>query len=968
MKKFALVICILVNIIISHQGHAQYYILGQDPASQKWFYIETEHFKILFPKVFLPRANELAAKLEYMYENGTQTLKHKPKKIPVIIHTEGVVPNAYSLWTPKRTEFFMTPPQNNYAQNWMDQLIIHEDRHMIQMDKMNKGATRVLSFFIGQHAGAMALGLFLPMWYMEGDAIVLETSMSQSGRGRLPSFEMKMRAQILEKGLFNFEKASLGSFIDYVPDQYYFGYYFVAQSRAFYGAELWEKAIDNSGRNPWQISPISHSFRMQTGLNKKQLYKKLYSNLRDQWLLQASTIPIMWSIELPLPKSKHYSNYKYPHFINDSIIIAEKSGLEHYPQFVKINIQSGKEQIITSPGYYTVEELPLPESIPVLGKNSPGSSTADFLSIERNKMVWSEKKLDPRWEHRNYSVIMIYDIEHDRKKQLTHQSRLFAPSLFPDATQIAAVQISNNSECNIVILNALDGKIQKILPNIDSLLFMVPSVSENGKKICCVAQGDSGNAILEYDVFSGRSEVLLEPSFTEISNPTYQDKYIFFNASFSGINNIYALDTATRSVFKISSVPFGAFDADLSPNKSQIVFSYYTSDGFTLHKAPFDSSQWQSINSLADQSIALHESYLAQESGPIELANIVDGNYTAKPYREIMHLFNFHSWLPVSMNMDNYSLSPGLSFMSQNLLTTSVLQCGYAFNANEKNGRIYADYKYTGFYPVFKLNFSEGIRNNFIDWENNSLNSFSWHTKEISFGLSLPFTSTYRQFYQKYFVSSDLCYSEVHSSSPTLVPVPSGRYLSSVSELSFSNYEKTVLLDLAPRFGQSINAFFRKSLSNELDLGEQFAARVTLFFPGLLRHHSFKVEGDFQKKHASDFSYEDHFIYPRGFVNQRSEQAWRISINYKMPLCYPDAHIGSIFYFRRIKMNLFVDYAEGKILNNEKYYRSFGAETTCDTHVLRFFIPLDIGFRYTYIPQNNADIFELLLGINFSGF
>lgn len=968
MKKSTIAFFFFISLFTMHRGMAQYYVLGQDPASQKWYFLETEHFKIVFPSVFIPRIKELANKLEFMYENGTQTLNHQPRKIPVVIHTEGVVPNAYSLWTPKRTEFFMTPPQNNYAQEWLDQLIIHEYRHMIQMDKMNKGTTRILSYFIGQHAGALALGFFLPMWYMEGDAVVVETAMSQSGRGRLPSFEMKMRAQLLEKGLYNFEKASLGSFKEFVPDQYFFGYYFVTQSRKLYGSALWEKAIDNSGRNPWQINPISHSFKQQTGLNKKQLYQQLFSNLRDQWLLQASAVPITWSTDIPLPKTKFYTNYKYPRFVNDSIIVAEKSGLDKYPQFVKINIFSGQEQVIATPGFYTVEELPLPEVIPVIGKNSPGSSTADCISVENGKMVWSEKKFDARWDHRSYSVVMIYDLEKDKCQQLTHQSRLFAPSLFPDASQIVAVQLSTSNVCNLVILNANTGSITQTFPNPDSLFFMIPSVSDDGKKICCIAQGDSGKSIIEFDVLSGQSDVLLRYSFSDISNPTYQGGYIFFNASYSGIDNIYALDTTTKDIYQISSVPFGAYDADLSPNDSVVVFSSYTSDGFILQKAPFEKSQWKPINSVKNQSINLYECYLPQESGPIELSNIADSIYTIKRYRDFLHVFNFHSWLPLSINMDNYAIMPGVSLMSQNLLTTSILECGYAFNHNENSGRIYADYKYTGFFPVFSLHFSQGKRNNFTDWEDGNWDSYAWQSTELGLGLSIPLTSSYRQFYQKYNLSSSLNYTDTHMDDGTLVSNPSGSFLSSSSELRLSNYEKTVLLDIAPRFGQAINIFFRRRIAGDIDLGQQFAGRATLYFPGVLRHHSFKTEVDFQHKNSETFSYEDHFIYPRGYSNQRTNEAWRISLNYKFPLCYPDAHIGSMLYFRRLKLNLFADYGEARFLNHQKIYRSFGSEVTCDTHVFRFFIPLDIGFRHTYIPQYNSNSFEFLLGINFSGF
>lgn len=280
-----ILIALLFGLFLSNAVSAQYYMLGEDAANQRWYCIDTKHFHLVFPESFLNRAQTLANQSEQYYRAITGTINHSNERIPVLIHTGSVVANAYSLWTPERTEYFMTPSQNNYAHNWLLQLIIHEDRHMVQMDKLNQGLTKTFSYLIGDQAVAITLGLFMPMWYMEGDAVTTETAFSKSGRGRIPSFEMKMKAQLLTEGLYNFEKASLGSYKNYVPDQYYFGYFFIAQSRKHYGPQLWDNAIRNSARNRWQISPLSHSFKQQTGYNKKQLYQLFFQDLKDQWLL-----------------------------------------------------------------------------------------------------------------------------------------------------------------------------------------------------------------------------------------------------------------------------------------------------------------------------------------------------------------------------------------------------------------------------------------------------------------------------------------------------------------------------------------------------------------------------------------------------------------------------------------------------------------------------------------------------------
>ena len=190
----------------------QYYNLGQDPSNLKWRQISTPHFRIIYPENFEIKAQKMLPALDYVYTRGAKTLAYKTKRVPFIIHNYNSVSNAVTGWAPKRVELFTCPPQDSYAQDWLDQLIIHEYRHVVQLDRTNQGFTKVLSWFAGEQAAVMINGLFVPSWFMEGDAVCTETALSQSGRGRIPAFEMLLRAQVKQKGAFTYDKAALGSY------------------------------------------------------------------------------------------------------------------------------------------------------------------------------------------------------------------------------------------------------------------------------------------------------------------------------------------------------------------------------------------------------------------------------------------------------------------------------------------------------------------------------------------------------------------------------------------------------------------------------------------------------------------------------------------------------------------------------------------------------------------------------------
>ncbi|MFA5782836.1 MAG: hypothetical protein WC868_11280, partial [Bacteroidales bacterium] len=103
LKKshFIRIAFLIIFSFIGSSIRAQYYNIGQDPASIKWQQIKTENFKIIYPEDFAKHAQYLANVLQYVRIYGTKTLGHQPKQLTVILHNRTVVANAFSLWSPK---------------------------------------------------------------------------------------------------------------------------------------------------------------------------------------------------------------------------------------------------------------------------------------------------------------------------------------------------------------------------------------------------------------------------------------------------------------------------------------------------------------------------------------------------------------------------------------------------------------------------------------------------------------------------------------------------------------------------------------------------------------------------------------------------------------------------------------------------------------------------------------------------
>src|SRR5690606_11402371 len=141
------------------------------------------------PSAFENEAQQLADKLTKLRELVSADLGKEPRKISIILHNQTVESNGNVQLAPRRSEFFTTPPQQGDFQNWLDNLAIHELRHVVQFDKLT-GYLRAPFF---EQLALAIYGVTLPAWFFEGDAVVAETRLSHAGRGRLPSWEMPFR-------------------------------------------------------------------------------------------------------------------------------------------------------------------------------------------------------------------------------------------------------------------------------------------------------------------------------------------------------------------------------------------------------------------------------------------------------------------------------------------------------------------------------------------------------------------------------------------------------------------------------------------------------------------------------------------------------------------------------------------------------------------------------------------------------
>lgn len=936
----------------------QYFIWGQDPASLKWKQIQTENFQVIFPEGFEKQAAYVSDALEYSFVVGSRTLGHRPRKVPVVIHNQTVVANGFVSWAPRRLEMFSNPPQNNYAHDWLEQLAVHEFRHIVQVDKLNQGATRFLSFLIGEQAPGAVFGLFVPMWFAEGDAVAVETGLSNSGRGRLPSFEQGLRAQVLEKGMYSFDKAFFGSFKDYVPNYYELGYQLVTAARLNYGADIWDKVLTNVGRKPHPLFPFSRSMKKFAGVNDTQLYRQTFEELDSAWRDQDRRYEITPLEVVSLP-NRLYADYRYPSFVNDTLLVALKTGFEKIPQVISIG-QGGEEQVLFYPGMINVHGF----------------------SAGRGKIVWSEQRTDPRWEHRSWSEVHCYDLESGKRRKLTHRTRYFAPAISYDGTKIAVAEVTDGNEYALVVLDANSGQEISRLSNPSNDFLMTPAWHPDNRTLLAIALDESGKRIVTGDMYTGDFQTVFHAGFTEISRPSFSEKgEILFTGAFSGLEGIYILNPETGTLGQAVSSKHGARDAVFQPGKPNLVWSEYTAVGYVIARGEDSSADTvQPLEKVEDHSLKFHAALREEEGALVTRSQIERSEREIKSYYKFPNLFNLHSWSPAFIDAGNQEVRPGAALYFQDVLSTSVAVLGYDYDLNEEVGTYSLNYSYQGWYPALNLYAGTGLRRAQYR-QGDDIIPFQYRENALKVGLGLPLSFRHYEWYYGISPLIRMAFTKVGAtnSSPDFFRRNDMRSL----EYRFYGYrqQRSVQRDIRPRWAQVVDVNYRHTPFSGADMGSVFSARVIGFLPGFLRHHSLRLSAGWQE-HTSgtpveqtiNYRFPNLINYPRGVTGRRDDQVTILSADYAFPLMYPDLSIPYLIYLKRISANLYIDRAwtetlvqpegESSYLNQD-ILNSMGVELTGNMHFFRFIRPADLGIRMYYLPESQKTGFQLLFGISF---
>ena len=948
MKK--VVILLIMSLLTIARAGAQYYDTGQDPASLRWLQIRTPHFRVIFPDDFGTEAGRYARLLEESYEKLSVLYPGVRTNIPVIIHNHSMQSNGYVSWAPRRMELYPLPGQDNLPMHPALQLTVHETAHVLQLGSLNgKGLGKALKYIIGEQAVGLA-AVEVPNWAFEGDAVYAETATGLSGRGRSNTFIRGARALAAGPGgVYGYDKMLSGSYRNFTPDHYVFGYLMMNQLRNN-DPGAWNTLTSKISPG-CHLNPVNAGLRRATGLTKKRLYDSTFASLEK-----------MWDVNMPegtrdykplgISKKRDYVSHFTPHRLDDGRIVSLRTSLSDPSRFVITDPVSGKEMNLTTTGYV----------YPYI------------FSFSGNTLVWAEQHPDPRWDNRDYSVIKRLDLPGGPVTQLTFRSRYTAPDLSPDGKTVAAVSTTADMRCSLVLLDAHTGEVLMNVFPPDSLILQRPAWSSDGSEVTVVTLSEKGEGIRTYIPTGKRWIVHLEENIRDIIQAEICNDTLFFLAQGDGSDNIYRI-AGDGKAERITGSRFGI--SGFSVSDGELLFSDYTAGGFIIaaEKGSATTGKADLTGHAIIPAIAPMPEVTDSEKRPLPLLP------EPERYRKTAHLFNFHSWFPFYADIDELTsdptaISPGITLLSQNHLSTLITTAGYEYA--DGNHYIRTGISWKGWHPVIDADVSwGGDQVVSIDTSGGSLPADTGRDLQLNVSVYDQLWFAHGKFRQMLMPALYVGYRN----RITFIP-DENRYdrdvISLTGRLYFSNTFRTAYRDINPRWGQVLDVRLTSTPWDASLYSNRSYARATLFFPGVFPNHSLVLRSGWENQSpARKLIYRNSIPWPRGYKdNLIAEKLFSFSADYTLPLLYPDLAVGSLLYVKRIRGSLFYDYSKGEGINdydNRSYtagaemFSSAGSELLADFYLFRFPFEMSAGVRAGYIPGENRYFVNGTFSVNIYG-
>jgi len=974
---------LLLYILIPITASAQFYVTGDDPGKLKWNSIDTESYRIIYPQGADSLAKVYGRKLEkykipVSRTSGYMTGEGDGKIMPVVMHAYNDA-NGSVAWAPKRMDLFTIPSAYSpEPMPWSTMLSIHESRHVTQMQFGLTEKHKVGKWILGDGWNMIAFLLYPNLTSMEGDAVVMETALSPSGRGRTADF-LNYYWVAFDHGDFrDWFKWRFVSQLRYSPTYYALGYLTVGGYRYLYNQPYFvSNALHYAAGHSANLGCLESEVKKTTGKKWNQLWHEVCDTMYGKWKSEAEKRAPYIPSERVLSEPKRYTDYVGTVVVGEDIY-AVKRGHVHAPSIVKIDTLGREKRV-----------------------GSFASVASDLKWDDALGMLyWSEGVPDERWTLKSDSKIRC--MQGGRRHTLRKKELLYNPAVSNGI--MASVRYHNDGHSSLEFLETVSGDMLMSLDAPDSLQLV--ETAWIGDSVYVTAISENGYGIYR----AGKSwEAALGPQPVMIKDFRSYGDELMFTCDRTGVNELYHFDPSTGDLRQKTSTRYGAEDYQYSSDGKYLYYSSQTMMGKHLFRTPAGALFNHSVklDSLYKYPIAEkikeQEIATARAQGYADAVTVKDEDVKfsePKRYRKVPHMFNFHTWFPAYVSVDNImnnlsfdplwqALSLGVSGVTQNRLATATGELGYSahkdpYNPSKWRHSGHIKFTYSGLYPIFQFSFDINDRSarqytTYADVKDRRVHMVDSGELSMPYiqgraSMYIPFNLTSGGWHKgiipkvSYTISNDIFNTGLSLTDSGLTGIQN----------SFAGY-----VDGKKRIRQSLSASLRgytmlpianSQVYPRWGIGAEIGARTSIesykvfspmgyvygygYVPGILRTHGIKLSAMWQTKlrEKSPFSQQMVDILPRGLSNNptlgsylsiRNENIVKVTADYAVPIYIGDITVGGNWLaIKRLVVYPHFDYTFAGRFGG---LWSAGLDLTADLHaIITIETPVSFGVSFSW--------------------
>ncbi|MEG2727733.1 MAG: hypothetical protein RSA26_01530 [Mucinivorans sp.] len=931
-------ISVVALLFLCGHAYGQFYSTGRSSGATPLSKIETKDYKLIFPSTYTRSALHAVSFLDTIRPYISIGIGVAPRRVPIIMRTANVVSNGYVTWAPRRQELVMMPPASSYALVWDKQLLTHEWRHVTQITALNHGLTRIASWLLGEAGYSLGLAV-MSNWQLEGDATIAETQLAEFGRALQPDFTVGYRT-LFEAGYCDFRLIDRwigSSFRLPYPDIYKYGYQVMSQAQENMGEDSWGEILRYSGRWPILIFPDAVWLKRHYGTSYAKIARKRFALLDSLWAPYAKVSENFEDITTPLPKN--YTTYQWPIKVKGGVVAA-KTDWNKPTRLVSLKATgtTGDERLIKYIG-----------------------SISSPLIAQDSVLYWTEYRTHPIYEQESFSMICSLDLRSKSVRNFDRTGRhYFVAPLGPRG--FATVSYDPQMKAFIQFFDRDFVKTScYFFPERDISLHGLAFDSLT-RTLAFIGLNEQGMWIGTIDS-TGTQRALTKNSVVTVSDLRADDGRLYFSSIASGKNEVHCIDLLSGDERQLSTSKF-ASAAPVHAARDTVFMVTDRVAGQMVARLVVDPDTAQRVAwSRLPRDLFSSPARLKWRAPAVdtiyERDTLAHSKTQVKPYRRFPHMFNVHSWAPISFDGDylmedrSMRLALGATVFLQSDLSDLEGFATYGW-ANERNW-LKGHFVYKGLPLTISLDAEYGGGDQSIYGNVNVAEPELYFSAGATLSLPLNLSSgNSMRLFQPTF--------SVHYANALLWDYGQKKY-----DLGYAHYQASLwwssarrmaYRSLVPRLGYALRLNAAGAFDRRFSTLWSIWARG--YFPGVAPNHAITLKAGAQYQKLADLNFTSKVITPRGAIdNQATTRYWAATFDYAAPIAYPDWGIDGVIFLRRIWAGVFSDFSMGSYVQpdrmiDDRWMYSYGVNIGVDFTLFRTF---NQGFQLVFAQPRDQKFY-----------